>query len=112
VSKIIIGIFIVAIIAIGCIVTHVFDKPTEVSKIMYNGTEMSQTPFTIVTIPKGQTPEPTPTPQYYHKFKYPDEPCSETLEIFNRDCMGRTKDEAYCEYWDYQTRKNCKFVQW
>jgi hypothetical protein len=71
-----------------------------------------QTPYVLQSTPKPTTISPTPTPLYYEKLQYPDEPCSQTLEIFNTKCMGRIKNESYCDYWEYQTRKNCKFIQW
>jgi len=75
-------------------------------------TNYQQTPYIIKQYPTKVTIIPTPTPLYYEEIKYPSEPCSQTIEIFNMHCMGRVKDESYCAHWEYEMRKNCKFIQW
>lgn len=108
--KLMIPIFVVAIISIACISTHIFD--TTNSSFRISGNTKDQTPYVIETTPKQPTPIPTPTPLYYEEFKYPTEPCSQSAVNFETHCMGRTRDKGYCEYWEYQYRKNCKFIRW
>jgi hypothetical protein len=87
-------------------------------KIIYvagDDIKYKQTPYVIQPSPSKIypiTPEPTPTPLYYEVIQNTNEPCSETLEIFQSHCMGRTKNESYCKYWELESRKKCSFIQW
>lgn len=114
----IICIILVAVIIIG--LAGIFYLSDEEGKIKFTNSikpvpsiNYPQTPYVLKQqLTNEVTIIPTPTPLYYEEIKYPTEPCSQTLSIFQTKCMGRVKDEGYCKYWEYQTRKNCKFIQW
>lgn len=127
-TKIIITIFIVAIISILCITTQIFYIPASINSseslhIMYTANEDWQpTPYTanadwqtsyvLETTPTIITPMPTPTPLYYEKLKNPDEPCQETAMIYEKCWKGLITDEGYCKYWTYEYRKACPGARW
>ena len=121
--KLIIPIFIIGLISILCITTHVFDiLPSESNNVTINvvyelGDDViyKQTPYIVQPSPikiYPITPEPTPTPLYYESLQNPDEPCSETLKKFQSHCFGRTKNEEYCDYWRLESSKKCSFIPW
>jgi len=122
ITKLLILIFIIAIITIASIsyhnITNITLSNTTDIKIIYKlGDDIiyKQTPYIIQPTPTKIfpiTPQPTPIPLYYESIKNLDEPCSETLEIFNSYCMGRIKNESYCNYWKSESRKKCSFIQW
>jgi len=113
----VICVILITIIIIGLI--GIFYLSDEEGKVNYINSmkpvpsiNNPQTPYVLKSNITNERIIPTPTPLYYEEIKYPTEPCSQTLSIFQTKCMGRIKDEGYCNYWEYQTRKNCKFIQW
>ena len=119
ITKLLIPIFIiVAIVVIAIsyhdITTTILSKPSD--KVIYMDEVVSkQTPYVIQPSPTKIypiTPQPTPTPLYYESLQNPSEPCTETYKKFQSNCMGRTKNESYCDYWLAESRKKCSFMQW
>lgn len=126
-TKSLIPIFIVAIIAITSISYIAISSTSYYNTISpSNGTiniiyepsdwdKYQQTPYVLEPQPTKIypiTPQPTPTPLYYEALQNPSEPCTETYKKFQFNCMGRTKNESYCDYWLSESRKKCSFMQW
>ena len=119
-SKLYIALCIIVIVLGAVIWTYANDITTAQNTTSIDlyvaGEDHGQTPYVLVVPPHidnntARTPLPTPTPLYYERLEYPDEPCSETLEIYNANCMGRIKNDSYCDYWRAQSCKNCEFIQ-